>query len=445
MAFVNQMGFFGVSAASLGMLDHIEAVTTPVPSTLCSVQSDDGNGFGGGAAALSLPPVSEYPENLQLAVLTQSAGEPGATPLFKGFEGRAPRSFDDFTRMFATEMGIRTFLNAEIVNGLAQEWEPDELTTTKNLLIHAYWTLCHLEGVRTSNRTVLQAFETANPGREPGSVLATLARETHESWLAGEKASPSYVPYTQALQDFLAECIQSGVLVSSQKGKGSINMELFVNPKKKHKFSEADFRFGSEEQRAQVAARFTEITGRAFDGTFLINTVAGDWDVLSAIAVPSNAQWAAVRPGALFNLQADSVAAVLSALQDTHLLNGLGQGSVEDKLQVLVEILRRINVGWRVNNPWNGFNSPLQNRPFDLNEFGGIGIADILRDARTLRPILEGLERFRAAGRLNADPQFLAALERAFANGLQGALDRLVDEEALTAAIRINRQRYQPT
>jgi hypothetical protein len=431
---------FGMHAMAMGLS---EVPYGSFPTGICSIhQGDNPLESGGAATARSLlPEVAPYPENPYVRSLESYAEQLGVRS--PDVEVRAPRSYPDFVRMFATEQGIRAFLNADIVDGLAQEWDAEKLRATKTRLIHAYWTLSHLEEIRQANREVLAEFEKMNPGREAGSILATLARETHESWLAGERSQAYFVPYTQALHDFLADALAQGTLASSQKGSGPISPELLVHPKKKHKFSAADFRFASDEQRAATAAKFAEVTGRSFESGFVINTVAGDWDALSALSVTGNDEWPKVRPGYLFGLQADSVGAVLAAFQDLNLMADLSEGAVDDKLQLLVEILRRVNVGWRVNNPWNGFNSPLLNRPFALAEDGGIGIGDILRDALVLKPILESFERFRVEGRLNAKTVFKTCLQTAFENGLSEALERMVDEAALTQAIRISSRRYR--
>lgn len=193
----------------------------------------------------------------------------------------------------------------------------------------------------------------------------------------------------------------------------------------------------------------------------MINTVAGEWQDLFALTGDSD--WQKIRPGFLYGLQADSVAAVYASLCRPEVwgpleaalkytghagfMDGRAQDAAEAHRDVLVrsalvDILRAVNLSWRVNNPWSGWNSPLQNRPFGLDDIGGIGLNDILKDAVVLQAILEGLNQARVAGQLNLKPELLARLETAFTHGLAGYLAQVTNPETLERAVKENQSKY---
>jgi len=186
-----------------------------------------------------------------------------------------------------------------------------------------------------------------------------------------------------------------------------------------------------------------QLTGRDFRSGFKFNTVGGEWADLLAIQVSENPAWSQQRPPYLFGLQADNVASVLYGLENAALVESLVEGTSADKLQSLVEMLRIINVAWRVNNPWGGVNSPLIGRPFALADDGGIGIDDIMRDAVTLKATLDLLVQAWRQGEFPHPNPMLAALCHAYENGLAEVLEMMLDKETLTEAVRWNTQIYR--
>jgi hypothetical protein len=369
-----------------------------------------------------------------------SSGERAA----KRVVDRVPRTMEDFVQIFGTQKAIDSNMNADIVLALAKEWDVKDLEVVKRRIRNATDVYAALVEVRDSNRALREAFETLNPGKAPGALLSDLARETHAAWLQTVKASPDYVEYGQGLHDLLLDQVRAGVVkVKDAAGQRSaLTAADFESPKKKFKFKAGDFQFESETQRAAFEKRFKEITGKDLKDA-QINTVAGEWDGLAALKPRTQgADWSAKRQAYLYGLQADSVGAIVAAFSGERgefLLERLGSGSEHDKLRALTDVLRTINVGWRVNNPWGGFSDKLIHKPFDLEENGGIGIDEIHRDAVVLKAILGSMRRHMETGTLRMTGDAQVELEHAFERGLGEALDKIVDKDVLAGVVRETR------
>ncbi len=353
---------------------------------------------------------------------------------------KAPRSFTDFVRTFASpdgELGIKHYISADDFTALASAWDQPELRGALTRMTHSFWVYMGLMKVKLETAEAFQRFEVFNPGRGKGTVLAELALQTHNAWLGGEKKESYYVSYSQALHDFITECIQAGVVTG-------ITLDVHKNPKKKYRLKADEFQFASEEQRTAFESKFKVITGRDFNSGFVINTVCGEWDVLSDIQESGNPDWSSVRPSFLFGLQADSVAAILKGLENPTLLQSLSEGSIDERFQSALEIMRMVNVAWRVNNPWGGINSPLLGKPFALKEDGGIGIEDIQKDGRTLVGVLTTLERARKEGRVTLDSPIADGLRLIFERLDVNELLALIEDKAyITEAVRENTKIYR--
>ncbi len=366
-------------------------------------------------------------------------GRSGDSAAFEGVAVRAPQNAGDFVKMYASpdgRGGIHDFVAEDTFTALQQAWEEKKLASTKQRLVHSFWVYASLMHLQIRTHEALGRFEGANPGRGVGTNLHNLARATHEAWLSTEKEQVYYTPYSQAVHDFIAQCIRDGLITS-------VDLKTHQKPGAKFKLKEGEFSLPEDaEGTVAFSRRFEAVARRAFESGFMINTVGGEWKKLLGIEVPENPAWAAERPAFLFKLQTDNVAAVLFGLENEVILQSLGKGSTADKVQSLIEMLRIINVAWRVNNPWGGLNSPLIGKPFALEEDGGIGIGDILRDAVTLRSALMTLEAARVKSRVTLSTYMSGGLYTAFANGLIEALDVITDEEALAIAVQANTEMY---
>jgi hypothetical protein len=167
--------------------------------------------------------------------------------------------------------------------------------------------------------------------------------------------------------------------------------------------------------------------------------MAGEWDELHAIhAEHAPEVWNSARPAFLYGLQADAVAAILGALQARAAIKALAEGDEAVRVTAIVHLLRRQNVGWRVNNPWNGFTDHLQYKPFALAEEGGIGIDDIVKDSVVNKAVLQVLDQFARRGKLHIDAQIATGITRAFDSGLGVVLEKLVQRDLLADAVRSN-------
>lgn len=361
--------------------------------------------------------------------------------LAEGVPTRAPQSFGDFVKLFATtdgNEGIENYINVDVFTALESAWDAQALRSAKARMIHSFWVYCSFMAFQADTKIALADFEELNPGRGTGTILNKLAKGTHEAWLAGEKAKADYVPYNQEVHDLITYMIKEDLL--------RVGKSVHTNPRKKFKFTIEDvsWHFGPSMEFREL---FEKATGKPFfdnQSNWRINTVAGEWDDLLAIKVGGRGAkaWRETRPEFLFGLQTDNVASVLYGLGQERIVASLGFGTAGDKMQSLVEMLRIVNAAWRVNNPWGGLNSPLIKTPFALAEDGGIGIDDILKDAVTLKATLETLEAARVAGTVNLSGTMAAGFEGAFSDGLQEVLDIMVVKKALKAAVRINAEMY---
>lgn len=390
---------------------------------------------------------------LEAAVQARSSMQivtPGREADMSALEGvslRAPQDFKEFVKLFATPDGNKTIKDycgeAGPFSALAQMYDEKQLMSQKTRMIHSFWVYSSLMAARNSTQAALARFEAANPGRGEGTILNILGKATHTAWLAGEKEAKGdkewWAGCNQKVHDFITWGIGAGFIDKP--------LDVHTNPKKKFKLNDDSFIASTPEDRQLLANRFYEATGakmfKSAGFAYYINTVAGEWDDLLTIQVPSNPQWAQLRPAFLFGLQADNVASVLFGLEDQPLLDSLAEGSVADKLQSLVEWLRNVNFAWRVNNPWDGINSPLLGAAFALEEDGGIGIGDIVKDAVTLKSTLDELKEALEEGRVILPPAMKAGLEKAFAGGLGEVLDVMVKKKALEAAVRANTDSYR--
>ncbi|MBT3181857.1 MAG: hypothetical protein HN337_05025 [Deltaproteobacteria bacterium] len=371
--------------------------------------------------------------------LSSIPGRAGDVSAFTGVTPRAPQGVSDFVKMYASPDGmggVHDFVGPDTFEALQNAWDEGALATDKQRLVHSFWVYSSLMQLQLKTHEALGRFEGANPGRGVGTNLHNLARATHEAWLTGEKQQKYYTPYTQEVHDFIRRCITGGLITS-------VDLETHHAPGKKFKLMEGDFVLPDDAEATVAFSRsFEAAAGRAFESGFMLNTVGGEWKALLGIQVQENPDWMAERPAYLFKLQTDNVAAVLFGLENEAILKSLGEGSAADKAQSLIEMLRIINVAWRVNNPWGGLNSPLIAKPFALEEDGGIGIGDILRDAVTLRSALITLEAARVKSRVKLPAYMGDGLHSAFSRGLIQALDIVTDEEALAVAVKANTKMY---
>lgn len=354
---------------------------------------------------------------------------------------RVPRSLTDFANIFADGQLIQdcvgTTARDSAMELLAAEWNPEErLSVLANMQIKQIVAFC-LEQLREHNRAQLAQLSQINPidaAKPQDSILLKLAKATHQSWLDGERKGAYYVDYTQEVHDALAALVERGVIQG-------IEADQFYNPKKKFKVAKKDLLVGDDDPAVK---RLENAMGRNIDSGFRINTVAGEWENLVEIKVAGShaSDWNTKRPAYLYGLQADAVSAVYSAISDEEIWSKLTVAlSGDDTLQIhsaLVEVMRGVNAGWRVNNPWYGWNSPLLNRPFGLKSEGGIGIDDILRDAIVMREILRELKSAIDADTIVLTDEVKNAINMAFQLGLDSHLDAVCQRNKLIRAVKYN-------
>ena len=356
-----------------------------------------------------------------------------------------PNSADELMEMLANAASLKKNINPAVFAARAERHGVDEASMRERIadIIKMYPLL---EARRAANTTLRELFDKDNP-----AYKLLLSEETHKSWLGDESKKKYYTPYTQKVHAFLQDLIDKkvagleGLEILLTPGTAALDHavmkdDLFNNFKKKHKWEKKNFATDrlTAPQLQTLKLTFGEAAGRDFDSGFLINTVGGEWNELQGITVKDAYAdaWKKGRPGMLYGLQADNVGSNLRALNSRRVLDMLTNAhNKKQMLEAIAEMTRIINVGWRLNNPWYGFGYKLQYRSFHPElEAGGIGIEEIRKDAVTLKATLELIENNQD---INLAPDVRAALNKAFANGLDGALKDAVaqDGKALSSAI----------
>ncbi|MDX6768870.1 MAG: hypothetical protein SF051_05010 [Elusimicrobiota bacterium] len=358
--------------------------------------------------------------------------------------GRLMAETENFVDLFSRQSSIDEWMSAAVYGALGGA-TPD-LSVREQLVVAAF------SGFREDAAIVRRSFEAANPDKGPGTPMARLARETHQAYLASVVTradgtpNPDHIGYTQAVHDALFLLVQRGEL--SVKGK-PLTVEQFEQWNQKYKFKLSDV---AESAREGFQADIAMAIGRPMTETMVINTVAGEWDDLSRIQPrgPAAGEWLSRRGDYLYGLQAESVAAIISALHDPVLLARLGSRSRAERRQAAVELMRIVNVAWRGNNAWLGRESALLSRPFDSLENGGIGIDEILKDTVVLERIIGVVDGALAAlhaghmdGSLILPDGVRAGLTRAFARGLREDLAALKERPSLTDEVARSGRRYR--
>ncbi len=358
--------------------------------------------------------------------------------------GRLMADTENMVELFSRQQSIDEWVSASVYGALAGG--KTDLNVREQLVVAAF------SGFREDGQRTRMAFEAANPDKGPGTPMARLARETHQAYLASVAfkpdgtPNPDHIGYTQAVHDALFLLVQRGEL--SVKGK-PLTVEQFEQWNQKYKFKLADVAEGAREG---FLADIAFAIGRPMTETMVINTVAGEWDDLSAITArgPESGEWLSRRGDFLYGLQAESVSAIISALHDPVLLARLGSRSRAERRLAAVELMRIVNVAWRGNNAWLGRDSALLSKPFDTAERGGIGVDEILKDTVVLDRIIgvvDGALRAMHAGHndgsLILPDAVRAGLTRAFARGLIEDLAALKQEPKLTVEVERSGRRYR--
>jgi len=355
-------------------------------------------------------------------------------------------------QFFSSQKAMTRIFNPDQFEALASEWDQENLESVIARMRNAVRVWEGLKAARDANRAKMKVFEEANPGKQPGSILAELAEQTHASWLSGERELNSFIEYTPEINALLIEAARKGAL-RDNSGK-QITLNELDNPQKKYRLTGYNFdaeAFGSQDEWRDYLSRLQKATSSDLRGGKQINTVAADWQVLNSISDSAGSKkWRTERPQFLYQLQADMVGGVLRAVSDPTHIEILKQGTKDRKNveQALVDILRLINVGWRLNNPWNWKDffkvDSLLSRPFDLSDRGGVGLGFIIKDALILKAVLEVLNR--RLDEVQMDPQIKRDIRQAFNNGLEAILADMITPQKLEEAIVSNREKteYQP-
>ncbi len=372
-----------------------------------------------------------------LAAIDDALGAPRGTvaamqaAIDRAAATRVPTNAEELVRLFARSESINANINADIIKALAARGKMDEAELKRRLenFIAMYPAF---ESQRDANNALREAFDKENP-----AYAGPLARVQHEAWLKNEKLGKKFVLYTVPLHRLLQQAVADGVLLNPEvpvTENQKLTVDQFENFKKKYRFRAEHFVFENDADGAKKAAfekAFAEAAGRPFLSGFEISTVAGEWDVLHpapgnadaiTVSAANREAWNGKRAGFLAGLQQDNVAGGLAALHNTEVLAKLASAkSSAEHLDALVDMIRIINVGWRLNNPWFGFDYKLQYRPFNPDPALGIGMDEIIKDAitfkATVETVLANLDDMKMPAKvkdtlraLRGDPAFLAAL-----------------------------------
>ncbi len=388
--------------------------------------------------------------NVSMTAIDDALGVPHGTAeqmsaaIDRAAKSRIPNTPEQLVTMFSRSESIDANVNSDIIKALAARGRVDE-AEMKQRLRNFVAMYPAFESQRDANTALREVFEAENP-----TWAGPLARVQHEAWLRNEKLGPKFVQYTLPLHRFLQKAVAEGRVLNPgvpvTEGK-KMTLDEFEGPKAKFRLRAEHFVFDGDadgsQKRAFVEA-FGTAAGRPFQSGFEISMLAGEWDVLlpnsknaGAITVgEKNAKaWSEKRAGFLAGLQQDNVASGLAALYNPEVRAKLAAAQTREQyLDALVDMVRIINVGWRLNNPWFGFDYKLQYRAFHPDPNVGIGMGEIIKDAvtfkATVEAILTGLDGLKMPEDVRAS---LSALKGnpAFAQ----ALGDSVDEARLSAAI----------
>jgi hypothetical protein len=389
-----------------------------------------------------------------------------------------PSSVRDFSRAFSTSQEMNVQVGRTTWQTLAGSSKAEN---ERLLRIQAHLKTI-LTRIESANDAIMARFEGANQNATAGGqkLLVALADNPHENWRQDMQNSQgdNYIPYNATLHAVLAGYVDAGK-VKDRNGK-VLSLAEFEHPQKKFKIffggqKDHHIELGKDEE-ALFIEQMEGVTKKAFNGAkFFVNTVMGTKSELAGVAVRTPyvwivnekgkrvivaksedkegtgtpVDWQAVRAGYLAGLQRPSVASVLSGLMDEKLLEELKTPVVspQEKLVTLVKFMRKINLGWRLNNPWNGYDDDLIHKAFELDEGPykgkGIGLRVIMQDGVVLKAVLEALHQSRdvvlPAGVKEAID---IGYERA---GLKEAFELMSNAEAVRNAVISTREDEQFT
>jgi len=399
-----------------------------------------------------------------------------------------PNTIREFSRTFASseEMNSRVGRTAWQALGDTNKAENERLMRAQSHLKIV------LAGIEAANDATMARFEGANKDATVGDqpLLVTLSDNPHESWRADmeNNQGKNYIAYGAKLHEFLAKLVEQGK-VKDRNGK-VLTLAEFEHPQKKFKIfvggqKDHHVEIGKEEE-ALFVEEINGVTGKGFTAEtvtkFFANTVMGTKSQLAGVKVKTqyvqvknqkgkmviipkaedkegkgtDINWQEVRARYLAGLQRPSVGSVLSGLMDDPLLaelkapalpNQPAEDLAKQKLVTLVKFMRKINLGWRLNNPWNGYDDDLIHKAFELDEgpYKGkaIGLRVIMQDGVVLRAVLEALFQSKDVVLPSGVKE---AINDAFnLGGLGKAFDLMVDPEAVRNAVIATREEEQFT
>ncbi|MEI7457749.1 MAG: hypothetical protein WCK93_13620, partial [Nitrosomonadales bacterium] len=199
----------------------------------------------------------------------------------------------------------------------------------------------------------------------PAEVVSELAVDIHNNYVNGQRG-PGFIVYDQALQDALYGAIQAEIAATGNPNlthkkfkaekKNFLTLDGFLDPNQK-------WQIGLENFTSDAAKDILRAAGIK-DGQ-VINTVNNDWNALVSLKV-AGTQWSqAKRMAYLADLQNTAIKEVLTVLNDTGLVealvSALERGDRQAAADAVVQILRVINLVWRLGNDWDA----LAGKPFN--------------------------------------------------------------------------------
>ncbi|MBF0215724.1 MAG: hypothetical protein HQL30_01890 [Candidatus Omnitrophica bacterium] len=334
--------------------------------------------------------------------------------------------------VFGSAQQVKDKVNSDIILALSKAWDTDVIEVEARLA-GALPVYEGLMKVKAENDRLRKAFEsgTLELNDSDNQALLLLAKETHEAWLVSEKArGDKYVGYNIAIHRGIVKMMAAGDLTI----EGIADVNAFNGAKTKFKIKKNDLKF----RPGNSAADFWKLIGKKADtfddGDIVIKNIAGSWDDLVEIADNVEGIDPAGRKAYLYQLQADSVGAIINAMQDAELMSRMVSDNVDEAKQAVIEMLRNINAVWRLKNPWGGYNDKLLNRPFDVSE-NGIGVKEIKKDFDVMKAIFAVLGK--DIGKYALNPGVVGILQKD-AEKINDILLELDSEAALEAEILKN-------
>ncbi|MDP8262787.1 MAG: HEAT repeat domain-containing protein [Candidatus Ancaeobacter aquaticus] len=391
--------------------------------------------------------VSQYAEDRFSKIAEAEQKEAQAEVPGTGEAIKEAAKMDEMVKLLKSKEGIESILDEDVIAVLKYDKQSDDLSPEQQDKLARYK---ELKGpIKKGNDRVKDEFINGNK-KDDGTketVVLDVSKETHDSYYRGEVdkfiegAEGAFLPVN--LNDELSltkdeDGAKHKAKLGSEKVGGVKGMEKLR--KEQIEVMEANVSgykavLGNDRYN-RLLNRLKEMNSAELKN-MKINTLVQPWFELMAQADRIQGEeytyTAQARKDFLFGLQADSVAAILGVLDAKTLENLkvlLAKNDSNGARALLVDILRKVNASWRINNPWTD-NPSLLLDPFDVAEAGGIGVGEIMKDVVVLNAILRTLNK----NDVNLPAGVKEGIDAAFSAGLDEVLTNMEDTSLLAAAI----------